>query len=95
MVTLTLDAILRPPSNFDEAVDLLFSILDDEELAKVIASPQDSLIDLHFSTGLFIRNALQLHAKNNPLSELGNPDEVSMELLAAIWRRGNQNQKVI
>lgn len=89
MPTLTIDQLIRPPTTVDEAVNLLLTLLDDKELNQIASMLKDDLIDLHFSTGMYIRNVLQLHDRKNPLASLGHPDDLSLQLLDALWDRLN------
>ena len=51
----------RLPETVDEAVERLMSVLEDEHKAVLAFMQEEDLIDLHFSLGLAIRNAFDLH----------------------------------
>jgi hypothetical protein len=82
--------ILKQPSTVDEAVDRLLNILSAEERLAVASMPQDDLINLHFSLGLDIRNAFDLHEQGNVLlAACGteHPDDASHVIITALWKK--------
>jgi len=82
---------LESPKTVDEAVGRLMAVLDNEHKFIIAAMQEDDLIDLHFSLGTDIRNAFGLYDKNSPLlKSLGvfvHPDDVSMIIIGALWKR--------
>lgn len=89
-----LDNITRTPKTVDEAVTRLISVLDNEHKQSIATMQEDNLIDLHFSLGIEIRNAFGLHDQDNPLlKSLGyfvHPDDVSMVIINALWKKLTQ-----
>ena len=78
------------PKTLDEAVDFLLREISDEDKETLQATPEDELIDLHFSYGQWIRNRFKLWNENWALVEaLGcfHPDSASEEIINAAWKR--------
>jgi hypothetical protein len=80
-----------PPKTLTEAVDRLLLILTDDEKSEIASTPKADLIpDYHFSLGLSIRNAYQLHDGNPELlASCGMlfADNASAVIMAALWTR--------
>ena len=78
------------PSTVEEAVDRLMMVLNDEQMLTIATMQEDDLIDLHFSLGIEIRNAFELHGPDSLLvKSLGpfvHPDDVSMVIINALWK---------
>ena len=55
--TFLLDNV-KLPETVDEAVDRLMMVLDDKQKIDIATLQEDDLINLHFSLGITIRNAL-------------------------------------
>jgi len=89
-----IDNIIKVPKTVDEAVNRLISVLDNEHKLVIAAMQEEDLIDLHFSLGTVIRNAFGLHDQDNPLlKSLGyfvHPDDVSMVIINALWKKLTQ-----
>jgi hypothetical protein len=83
----------RPPESLDEAIDRLMSILSADEKATIAAMREKDLIDLHFSLGMAIRNAFELHAPDSKLKaslgQLIQADDVSAEIIRKLWLKLN------
>jgi len=79
------------PVTVDEAVDWLLWYLEAEDIAAIAAQDEDELLDQHFDTCLLIRNAFSLWGNPALLAAAGadNPDEASLVILRALWRRLN------
>ena len=79
------------PVTVDEAVDWLLLYLEAEDIAAIAAQDEDELIDHHFDTCLLIRNAFSLWDNPALLAATGadHPDEASLVILRALWRRLN------
>ena len=80
----------RLPETVDEAVERLMSVLEDEHKAVLAFVQEEDLIDLHFSLGLAIRNAFDLHVPwSNLLASCAvvHPDDASGLIIQALWRR--------
>lgn len=86
-----LDSITKAPKTVDEAVTRLISVLDNEHKLAIATMQESDLINLHFSLGIEIRNAFELHDQNSPLlKSLGyfvHPDDVSMVIINALWKK--------
>jgi hypothetical protein len=82
----------RLPETLDEAVERLIFILEDEHKAALAIMQEKDLIDLHFSLGMAIRNAFDLHV---PWSKLlascgvAYPDDTSGVIIQGLWFRLN------
>jgi hypothetical protein len=89
-----LDNITRIPITVDETVTQLIFVLDNEHKQFIATMPESDLINLHFSLGIKIRNAFGLHNQDSPLlKSLGyfvHPDDVSMVIINALWKKLNQ-----
>ena len=87
--TTFLQGHFRLPETVDEAVERLMTVLDDEEKNEIRSMTEDDLIDLHFSLGMVIRNAFDLHV---PWSKLlascgvAHPDDASGIIINKLWR---------
>jgi len=79
------------PSTVEEAVDRLMIVLNDEQRISIAVMGENDLIDLHFSLGIEIRNAFELHDQDSPLvKSLGpfvHPDDVSGVIITKLWER--------
>lgn len=78
------------PTTLDEAVERLVRELSDEDMVRVRDTPQDDLILFHHGWGTEIRNSFGLWVGNKALLEScgsGHPDDVSMVIIEAVWRR--------
>ena len=77
------------PETFDEAVDRLMMVLDDQQKIALATLQEDDLINLHFSLGMAIRNAFGLHQVDSKLLASCNtaihPDDVSGVIIKALW----------
>ena len=89
-----LENITKTPKTVDEAVTRLISVLDNEHKQAIAMMQEDDLINLHFSLGIEIRNAFGLHDQDSPLlKSLGyfvHPDDVSMVIINALWKKLTQ-----
>lgn len=80
------------PETVNEAVERLMTVLEDEEKSEIRSMTEDDLIDLHFSLGMAIRNAFDLHV---PWSKLlascgvAHPDDASGMIINKLWTRLN------
>jgi hypothetical protein len=79
------------PETFDEAVDRLMMVLDDQQKIALATLQEDDLINLHFSLGMAIRNAFGLHQVDSKLLASCNtaihPDDVSGVIIKALWEQ--------
>jgi hypothetical protein len=79
------------PSTIEEAVDKLMMVLNDEQRLSISVMQENDLIDLHFSLGIEIRNAFELHDPDSLLvKSLGpfvHPDDVSTVIIHALWEK--------
>ena len=84
-----LENITKVPETVDEAVNRLVTLLDDEHKLAISTMQESDLIDLHFSLGIAIRNAFELHDQDSELlKSLGpfvHPDDVSMMIIGQLW----------
>ena len=79
----------RLPETIAEAVERLMSVLEDEHKAALAIMQEKDLIDLHFSLGMAIRNAFDLHVSwSKLLASCGvvNPDDASGVIISELWR---------
>ena len=77
------------PKTLDEAVRVHLLTMTDEEKKLVRNTPEEDLINLHFSWGLNIRNEFGLWKGNNELIESCGefePDGASSAIIDAVWR---------
>ncbi|MQM31490.1 MAG: hypothetical protein CRU78_13590 [Candidatus Accumulibacter phosphatis] len=82
------------PVTIDEAVGVVIATLSDDDKAKIAAMSEPDLIGLHFGLGTWIRNNLGLWKGNDQLmraigdsGESIHPDDASMVIIEAVWRR--------
>jgi hypothetical protein len=87
-------ALKQWPATIDEAVGVVIASLSDEDKATIAAMAESELIGLHFGLGMWIRNNLGLWQGNGELmqairelDQAIHPDDVSMVIIAAVWRR--------
>jgi len=73
------------PKTIDEAVDRLLVILTDDEKAEIKTMAKDDLVFMHFDLGVQIRNAFGLNDNNVALLGDRCADDVSMEIIEALW----------
>jgi hypothetical protein len=79
------------PLTVDEAVERLLVILSDSDKLTLTNSPEQDLIDLHFSLGLAIRNGFELHLPDSRLViEYGTADDASMQIIHQLWKQLNE-----
>ena len=87
--------ILKPPRTVGEAIERLLLVLTVEDRLAIAAMQQDELFDLHFTLGLSIRNAFDLHDPGNKLlaacDTTTDPDEASYAIITALWNRLQQD----
>ena len=65
----------------------MLTILSNQNKEKFKTLPEDDLILLHFSLGKDIRNAFELYDDNTALLKGKYADDVSMEIIEAIWEK--------
>ena len=83
-------ANILPPKTLDEAVDRLLIILSDSDKNIIANTPEQDLVDLHFSLGLAIRNGFGLHQPDSQLvSKCVSADDASMLIIRQLWKRLN------
>lgn len=82
------------PKTIAEAVERLLSTLSEEEKEDIKNTPKNDLISLHFSLGMYIRNAFGLWKDNKELIEacgqsypIFDPDSVSGVIIDALWEK--------
>lgn len=78
------------PETVADAVALLLSILNSEQLSNIAAMQEDDLIDLHFTLGLAIRNAFGLHYPGSKLLvDCGTPppDDGAGVVTFNLWKQ--------
>ena len=82
------------PKTVAQAVSLLLSDLSLQEKTAIANMQKDSLVDLHFSLGRFIRNEFKLQADNKKLMESCcllsgkqdlHADDVSSVIIESLW----------
>ena len=88
------------PKTVGDAANQVISALDGESLGKLRQMEESDLVGLHFGLAMWIRNAFGLWGDNRPLLEdcssadgylsSLDPDEASMVILRAAWRRVRQ-----
>ena len=64
------------------------SLLDGEHKIAIAVMQEDDLVDLHFSLGLAIRNAFDLHDRNSKLlADCGaaQPDDASVAIVRELY----------
>ena len=79
----------RLPETVDEAVERLMTVLEDEHKAALAIMQEEDLVDLHFSLGMAIRNAFDLHVPwSKLLASYGvvHPDDTSGVIISELWR---------
>ena len=92
----------RTPETLSEAIDQLQLILDTEQKAPLAAMREESLVNLHFSLGMVIRNAFRLHDPGskllascnkaiypNALCNVIHPDDASEMIINKLWANLN------
>jgi hypothetical protein len=80
------------PSTVEEAVELIISEMEVEDISFVRQFDEEDLITLHDSFGRHIRNRLGLWEDNKDLlKDTGkdNPDDASLVIINKIWDRFN------
>lgn len=80
------------PETVDEAVERLMTVLEDKEKSEIRSMTEDDLIDLHFSLGMAIRNAFDLHVPWSKLlasCSVAHPDDASGMIINKLWTRLN------
>jgi hypothetical protein len=80
---------LMNPASVQRAMDLLNSLLTEDEKREIAQIPKEDLITYHFSLGRWIRNSFNLWAEDSKLLEaLGSvhPDDASGILIERYWR---------
>ena len=82
--------IVESPKTVDEAVEKLLTIHTDDEKEQIKASPEEDLVLLHFSLGRDIRNTFRLNNGNTVLLRNRSADDVSMEIIEALWKTMHQ-----
>ena len=85
-----LNKLVGQPETVSAAVELLLSVLNNEQKSNIAAMKEDDLIDLHFSLGLAIRNAFRLHDLGSKLiADCGvvHPDDASGVIVKELWER--------
>jgi len=80
------------PKTVDEAVTMILEGMDEESKAKIRATAEDDLIMYHHGWGTGIRNSFGLWGGNTALRESCgsatiHPDECSMIIIRAVWKR--------
>ena len=95
-------AEIKRPETVDEAVDRLLSEMDLKDLTKVAKMPEDDLINLHFTVGMWIRNNF-VYPRNDKL--LQSCREVSrvkylhfaqlhMVVIRELWKRLQETHRL-
>jgi hypothetical protein len=67
-------------------------ILDDEQKDFIAIMQEENLFNLHFSLGISIRNAFNLHANGNKLvvsCGAAHPNDASELIINKLWNRLN------
>ena len=87
------------PSSINEAADLLELQISENEKAYIVAVDDESgLGKFHFSLGLYVRNHFGLWSEDSELMKnagwSADPDEVSHQIIVALWTKLKANQKV-
>lgn len=78
------------PKTIDEAVDSIVSRMDEESKRSLRMMREQDLIQYHFGWGMAIRCDFGLWCGNAGLLEdagTDEPDEASMAIIAAVWKR--------
>ena len=78
------------PDTVEEVVDRLMMVLDDEQRLAITVMDEDDLMDLHFSLGMSIRNAFELHDTDSKLLALCgvvHPDDASGVIIKELWNK--------
>jgi hypothetical protein len=76
------------PHTIGEAVDHLLANLSDSDKETIKNSSESELFRYHHGLGTYIRNQFGLW-KRNLLKEPFHPDDVSMFIIIALWKRLN------
>ena len=84
-----------PPQTIAEAVERLMLTLGAPRLSAFAAESQERLGNFHFSLGLYIRNHYGIFDRHSALlkdcevqaGHSVDPDEASMMVLQALWKR--------
>lgn len=80
----------EPPKTIAETVDRLLTVLDEEHKIAIAAMPEKELINLNFSLGLVIRNAIIFWNSQRPLLNISStmtPDDMSDQIVFELWQR--------
>lgn len=70
-----------------QIVQDLLKTLKRDDLAEVQTRSQEELILLHHGPGTYIRNTYKLWDPQNPIVKGKHPDEVSYDILTALWKQ--------
>ena len=85
-----LNKLVGQPETVSDAVELLLSILNNEQKSNIAAMKEDDLIDLHFGLGMEIRNAFGLHDLGSKLlADCGtpHPDDGVGVVVKKLWEQ--------
>lgn len=79
------------PTNLNEAVDLLYSWLDNNDIARINTSSADMQ---HFTFGMYLRNTWKLWDKETPIVQwfrnelkIGHADDISGIILDSLYAK--------
>jgi hypothetical protein len=84
------------PGTIEEAVELLYSTLGEDQLAWAKKTPlYDALPQIHMGFGMKLRNKWQLHERGTPMKQhilerfslFGHGDDVTVLVFTALWGR--------
>jgi len=77
------------PRTVRDAVDILLQDLGEDTLTEIRSTDYENLIDFHFSLGTLIRRVFMLHENPALMEDTGmsNPDDASLKIIEALWRR--------
>lgn len=79
----------KMPDTVEKAIDILKSVLTEEQKEELAKTKKKDLINYHFTLGMWIRNNFGLWQKNSPLRddlEVDHPDDASMEMIERLWK---------
>jgi hypothetical protein len=84
------------PETVNEAVDRLMLILNGEQKIALAGMQEEDLSNLHFSLGMAIRNAFELHEPGSKLLAsccVAHPEDASGVIVKALWDKlmGTEN----
>ena len=86
--------ITKIPRTFEEAVELVFKSLEQEDVKYIELHPDDNGVSLHFNVGMHLRNSFKLWRQPTLLKKdfkkqfgLCHADDCSSLIFHAVWSK--------